>query len=290
MIFVSKNMKLCLVLLASALLNAQSPPKRPEFEVASIKPTPPGGEGSFIGTKGPGRFDAENTPIRALIAEAYGVKTFEIYGAPGWLASDKYDISAKAEAGPGAKLSADALRADLRLRLQTLLEDRCALKVHRETKELPVYALTIAKGGVKVKPPNCVTFDINNRPPPPAPGEPRPAFCGNMGGRRDGVNSTLNATGIAMKDLTRWLSNTTSRTVIDKTGYTETFNLSLEWTPDGALRPAPSDDPAKPAASPDTVGPSIFTALQEQLGLKLESTKGPVEVLVIDHVEKPSAN
>jgi len=199
---------------------AQAPAApRPEFEVASIKPTGPDHRGSSIGSKGPGRFDAENIPIRTFIAEAYGVKTFEIYGAPSWLSSDKYDVTAKTEvsAQPGRQ-SFEAMLADMRLRLQSLLEDRCALKVHRETKELPVYALTVVKSGIKVKTPNCVTFDINNRPPPPEPGQAPPAYCDSLqvsGGR---ASSTMNATGITMKDLVRWLSNNLSRTIIDKTG------------------------------------------------------------------------
>jgi uncharacterized protein (TIGR03435 family) len=108
---------------------------------------------------------------------------------------------------------------------------------------------------------------------------------------RNGLNSTLNGYGITMQDLiSRWLPQTLDRTVIDKTGYTEKFNVNIEWLPDTPMRPPDGDDPTKPAPPPDSAGASIFTALQEQLGLKLESTKGPVEVLVIDHVEKPSAN
>jgi uncharacterized protein (TIGR03435 family) len=272
---------------ATAFLSAQSPAARPEFEVASIKPNNSGATRAFMGSRGPGRFDSENIPIRSFVAEAYNVKAFEIYGAPGWLASDKYDITAKWD--EGKQRSFEEAMTDRRARLQTLLEDRCALKVHRETRELPVYVLTIAKGGAKVKTPSCVEFDINNRPAPPAPGESRPNYCGNMRTGRDGANSTFTATGISVSDLVRWLSGTTSRTVIDKTGYTEKFDAVMNWTPDGPPRQAPGDDSSK-AASDDTVGPSIFTALQEQLGLKLESSKGPVEVLVIDHVEKPSAN
>jgi uncharacterized protein (TIGR03435 family) len=272
------------LLLAMLTLRAQAP--RPEFEVAWIKATAPGaGDRSFIGTRGPGRFEASNIPIETFIAQAYNVRTFEIYGAPAWLAADPYDVEAKFEAP--AKKSSDETWAEMRLRLQALLEDRCALKVHRETKELPVYALTIVKTGVKLKTPNCVTFDINNRPAPPEPGQPRPNYCGNWRTGRDGVNLTFAGTGIGMKDLVRWLAGTTGRTVIDKTGYTEAFDAAMEWTPDV---PLPGDDPSKPAPPADTTGPSIFTALQERLGLKLESTKGPVEVLAIDHVERPSAN
>lgn len=281
-------MKLRMVLLASALLNAQSSPKRPEFEVASIKPNDSGGGNSSMGSQGPGRFDTKNVSLRTIIAEAYNFRNFQIYGAPGWLASDKYDIAAKSEE-PASKLSADEAWAEMRLKVQTLLEDRCALKVHRETKELPVYVLTVAKNGIKVKTTDCIVFDINNRPPPPAPGQPRPMFCDNLRGGRNGANSTLTATGIPMSQLVRWLSSTVGRTVIDKTGYSEKFDAVMQWTPDGPPRQVTGDDSSK-TASDDTVGPSIFTALQEQLGLKLESGKGPVEVLVIDHVERPSGN
>ena len=272
-------MKLHTVLLASALLNAQSPTKRPEFEVASIKPNNSDSGNSSIGSQGPGRFDAKNVAIRTFIAQAYDVRAFEIYGAPGWLTSEKYDITAKSEE-PVAKVSSEEAWSDMKEKVKALLEDRCALKVHRETKELPVYILTVAKSGVKLKTSDCVVFDINNRPAPPAPGEPRPKFCGNLGVRGDGANSSLTATGIPMSSLVRWLSGTTGRAVIDKTGYADKFDAAMKWAPDDSSK----------TASADPVGPSIFTALQEQLGLKLESGKGPVAVLVIDHVEKPSAN
>lgn len=269
-------MKLGMVLLASALLNAQSPPKRPQFEVASIKPNNSGDRNSSMGSQGPGRFDAKNIPVRTFVAEAYDVRGFQIYGAPDWLASETYDIAAKSEE-PVAKLSNEESWSDTKEKLKTLLEDRCALKLHRETRELPVYNLTIAKSGVKVNPSDCIVFDINNRPPAPAPGEPRPKFCNNLRGGREGAYSTIAATGYKMSNLVRWLSGETGRTVVDKTGYSEKFDAAMKWTPDGS--PPQAD-----------AGPSIFTALQEQLGLKLESAKGPVEILVIDHVERPSSN
>jgi uncharacterized protein (TIGR03435 family) len=176
--------------------------------------------------------------------------------------------------------------ADLQLRLQVLLEDRFALKVHRETKDLPVYALTSAKGGLKLRPADCVAVSPNQPAASPTPGQPPPAYCGTLRTGRNGLNSTLTATGITIADLARWLSANTGRAVIDRTGYSEKFNATMEWTPDsGAAPPGTGDDSAANAS-----GPSIFTALQEQLGLRLESTKGPVEVLVIDHVERPSDN
>jgi len=271
---------------------AQTPKPRPEFEVASIKPSA-GGRGRFFGTDRGGDFNAKNMPLKAIVAEAYNVKQFEIYGAPGWLGSDTFDITAKPqvdrEVKPVSRATFEARWADLMLRLQTLLEDRCSLKTHRETKELPVYTVTIAKGGLKLKPADCVEIDPEHPPGPPVPGQALP--CGNLRMGRNGLNSTLNGYGITMQDLiSRWLPQTLDRTVIDKTGYTEKFNVNIEWLPDTPMRPPDGDDPTKPAPPPDSAGASIFTALQEQLGLKLESTKGPVEVLVIDHVEKPSAN
>ncbi len=171
--------------------------------------------------------------------------------------------------------------------LQTLLEDRYALKVHRETKELPVYALVVAKGGLKVQPSDCVKPDSSGATSPPAPGQPQPAFCGNTRVSRNGQNLVMTGTGITMAVLVRTLSNVTKRTVIDSSGYTQAFNATLEWAPDEGAS-IPGADGSGGEAEP--TGASVFTSLQEQLGLRLESTKGPVEVLVIDHVEKPTPN
>jgi uncharacterized protein (TIGR03435 family) len=216
------------------------------------------------------------------------VKAFEVYGGPSWVGTEQYDIITKrgadAKDAPASKGDFEKLRTESQLKLQSLLEDRCALKVHRETKQLPIYALTVAKGGMKVTAADCVTFDFKN-PPAPTPGKQPPAFCGNSGSRRNGANMVYTGTGVSMTDLVRWLSGMTSRTVIDKTGYSEPFNAKMEFLPDAAAQVSGPDNP-----SSDVTGPSLFTALQEQLGLKLESTKGPVEVLVIDHIERPAAN
>ncbi len=229
-------------------------------------------------------------PLRTLIAEAYRVKTFEVDGGPGWIRSDSFDIQAKPTIDPKPGSTSKEAYANVQLMLQTLLEDRYALKVHRETKELPVYALVVAKSGLKVKPSNCVHPDGDS--PQPSPGQSPPMTCGNTRVSRNGQNLVMTATGITMADLVRTLSRVTDRTVIDGSGYTQPFNASFEWTPDqgaGQTPPAP-DGSASAAASTDTAGASVFTALQEQLGLKLESTKGPVDVLIIDHVEKPTPN
>jgi uncharacterized protein (TIGR03435 family) len=280
-------------------VRAQTPAARPEFEVATIKPNAGGGKRSSFGSQSPGTLSAENVPLKLLIQEAYSVRPFQVQGLPGWIDSERYDLHAKARVdGPPEPLKRDAMMKsfdEMLVMLQVLLEDRFQLKIHRDTKEFPVYALSVAKGGSKLRKADCVMYDPENPPAPPAAGEKRASFCGNINMGRSGSNRTLDAAGITMKDLIeRALPNIVDRMVIDKTGLTETFNVHLEWGTDAVLPSQPgaggSDDPGKPAPSADNQGPSIFSAIQEQLGLRLESTKGPVEVLVIDHVEKPSAN
>ena len=173
--------------------------------------------------------------------------------------------------------------------LQALLEDRFQLMLHRESKDLPVYELMAAKSGIKLqasKEGSCVTRGPNQ--PPPAPGQNGPRFCGAMMMSPRSVDGTA----ISMSDLTTVLSQTLQRTVIDKTGLTGTFDIHAEWTADQSTPGfmAPGLAPPGPAPSADSVGRSMFTVLQEDLGLKLESAKAPVEILVIDRLERPSEN
>jgi uncharacterized protein (TIGR03435 family) len=249
-----------------------------EFEVASIKPNTSGEGRVMIGVQPGGRFNAENMATRALIRFAYNVKDFQISGGPAWMNSDRYDVTAKGDAAAGFE--------PMRTMVQSLLADRFKLMLHRETKELPVYDLVAAKGGLKLAAPkegSCTTPDRNNPPRPPQPGEPPPRYCGNIRMGR----GLVEAYGINMERFLTVLSDTLGRTVIDKTGFTGTFDVHLEFAPDEAVVGGP---PGQPASSADSNAPSIFTALQEQLGLKVDSSKGPVEVLVIDHAEKPSEN
>jgi uncharacterized protein (TIGR03435 family) len=245
-----------------ALLSAQ-----PAFEVASIKPNTSGDANRLI-RPSPGRLSVTNMTIKDLLMFAYQVRDFQISGGPGWINSDQYDIEAKAEGNPN--------QDEMKAMLQTLLQDRFKLALHHDTKELPIYELTVAKGGLKLqplKPGACVPFDPLK---PPAPGQKQPSFCDFWGMGR----GRLDATNPSMTDLAKMLSVPLVRTVVDKTGIAGQFGVHLTFA---------QDDVAAGAQSTD-VGPSIFTAVQEQLGLKLESTKGPVDVLVIDHVEKPSEN
>jgi uncharacterized protein (TIGR03435 family) len=286
-------------ILSAPPVHAQATAPRPEFEVATVKQYVGDGQRSFIGSQSPGTLSAENVPLKLLIQQAYSVRPFQVQGLPGWIDSERYDLHGKArvDADPKA-LSRESMNksfAEMLVMLQVLLEDRFNLKLHRETKEFPIYALSVAKGGPKLPKADCIMYDPENPPAPVAAGGKRPTFCGNINFGRSGSNRTLDAAGVTMKSLIeRALPNIVDRMVIDTTGLTDTFNVHLEWAPDvpmpGLQGAGGASEPGRSALSTDNQGPSIFSAIQEQLGLKLESTKGPVEVLVIDHVEKPSAN
>jgi uncharacterized protein (TIGR03435 family) len=268
-------MKLRFVLAAVGIVNAQAPAEPPHFEVASIKPNPPGGVSTGMVRFLPGgRLSAQQVLLRFFIQNAYDLRPFQILGAPDWINSAGYDIEAKAEG--------DSNPDQMRLMMQKLLEDRFKMKAHRETKEMPVYELAAAKGGLKLPEPkeeNCTSPDTDG------PGAAVP--CGRAMvriGRMGGVQIQGGKIGIG--ELIRILANLMGRIVIDKTGFTGVFDAHLEFGLDDALAGLPHP----PGPREETSMPSVFVAIQEQLGLKLESAKGPVEVLVIDHVEKPSAN
>ncbi|MGA3185964.1 MAG: TIGR03435 family protein [Bryobacteraceae bacterium] len=267
-------------LLAALLILTAQDAKRPEFEVASIKPSAPDARGMWIRNSPGGRVNITNMTLKELIVIAWRIQPYQISGGPPWLDSLHYDISAKAE---------NTLKqGEFPLLLQSLLEDRFQLTIRRETKELPIYALVLARKDGKLGPKltestesGCTTPDPTKPPAPPEPGQ---RYCGNM------MMSprSLTAVSLPVADIIPMLARTLGRTIVDKTGLTGKFDIGLEWTPDeNQLSMMPADAPRPPV---DSAGPSIFTALQEQLGLKLESQKGPVEIFVIDRAEKPSAN
>lgn len=200
-------------------------------------------------------------------------------GGPGWIGSERYQIVATA----GSDASPEMMQGPM---LQALLEDRFKLKLHLEIREVPVYQLTVAKGGLKLQPfkeGSCTPAEALRPPAPSLPGQP-PA-CGLLGIRTKGPNVSLESRGISLDEFSKSaLAPLLDRPVIDNTGLAGKFDFHLEFFVDEStpgLRLSPSDVP--PAAS-------IFTAIQEQLGLKLESAKGPGEFLVIDSVERPSEN
>jgi uncharacterized protein (TIGR03435 family) len=282
--------------------HAQTPEPGAAFEVASIKLNTSCANGGRVPSDlTPGRFNLSCVGVRNLIRAAYSgfvnggiaARRIQVLRGPGWIDTELYDISAKAPGNaPFDQMAGPMLRA--------LLEDRFQVKAHSEPREVPVYTLTVAKGGLKLqasKPGTCTPVDMNNLPRNTIrPGDPVPKYCGfgTMRGK-DGL-FTADWYGVTMAEFAgRMLENDVDRPIIDKTGLTGRFDLHLEFTRDNALsgpvtlNGAPS--PGLPSSPADTAtGASIFTALQQQLGLKLSPGKGPVDVLVIDHVEKPSAN
>jgi bla regulator protein BlaR1 len=228
------------------------------FEVASIKLNKSGARGGRFSTETSG-IVATNMPLRTFIKAAYGVQDYQLSGGPGWLDSERYDIAAKSE---GAVLDDKLL-----LMLRALLEDRFKLTLHREKKELPGYALVIGKSGLKV-------HEVEHE------GKSWTRF-----GR-----GSLNGHEVSMSALADALSGRLGRPVVDSTGIKGFFDVNLEWTPDQSQPRGPKESVEPVPADDGAGGPTIFTALQEQLGLKLEPRKGPVEILVIDRIEKPSEN
>lgn len=253
------------------------------FEVASITQNKSVGQMRNLQALPSGRFTATNTPLRALIRLAYGSDTLllpneQIVGGPGWIDSDRFDIVAKAagEVGPDPAIA----RRQLYAMLRTLLEDRFKLKAHMESRELPIFFLVIAKKDGTLGPQlTRSTLDCS----PGAPDTQGPK-------RRCGITSpgpgVVIVGGATISQLAAFLqlSPAVARIVRDRTGLTGAFDLRLEYVPPLLLGPNPGSVVANPAADTGS-GPTLLTALQEQLGLKLEPAKGPVDVLVIDHVE-----
>ncbi len=239
-----------------------------------------------------GRFTAKSVTAKMLIRIAYAIQDFQMAGGPSWIDSERYDIEAKPESSAVMPPVGDgeALMEQQRLRIQALLADRFRLAIHRESKELPMYALVVAKGGPKVQPAAAVPDSLG----PPGPAGPKgPMFKGR--GMRMG-RGELTAQSAPMSQLAESLSVQIGRTVVDRTGLTGVYDFTLKWTPDEnqpQMFPGPREGSGPPpdrTTTADNSGPSIFTAIQEQLGLKLESQKGPVPIVVIDRIEKPSEN
>jgi bla regulator protein blaR1 len=262
-----------------------TPPKVPAYEVASIKPHKSGTDMTLLRTT-PVGFIASNIALKELIRQAYDVEDNQILGAPSWLGSARYDIEAKVSSSDTDALH-DLSPDQRRLMLQPLLADRFQLKVHTEVRDLPVLTLVIAKGGPKLH--------------EAKPGDTYPNGLKDFNGQGGGPGmmlmrpGQLTGQGLPLSSLARLLSQQLGSTIQDKTGLTGKYDFTLQWTPDRNASPMPgAPEPGQQGpgagASTDSSGPSIFTAIQEQLGLKLESQKGPVEVLIVDHVETPSEN
>lgn len=244
---------LLLLLLTPQLVAAQT--FTPAFEVATIKPAAPSPDGHTHINYPPGdNFSAINITLRELMQWAYEIPEKQILESPSWLSSARFDIQAKADSADQVNTLSAAQDHDLKRRMvQALFADRLHLKVHQETRALPAYDLVIAKNGSKLQ-------------------------LSKSNGKSLGIGrSYFNGQGLTSAIIAEQLSLISGRIVVDKTDLPDRYDLKLQWTPDDA--PATNDS-----------APSFFTAIQEQLGLKLESVKEAVPVLVIDHVELPTAD
>jgi uncharacterized protein (TIGR03435 family) len=262
---------------------------KPSFEVATVKPS---ADGSIRAGPGPlpgGRVKATSVTLKMLMAIAYNVREENILGGPNWIATDRWNIEAKAEEGsmpPGGWPEWLEPDQPLTLMVQSLLEDRFQLKARRESKEAPVYELSVSKTGPKMKLSDDQASVVLSAELPQRGGSPP---RGSM--RLNPRAGYLAGNGMAVAKLAGILSEpgVLGRPVTDKTELKGLYDFILEWTPESGQGPvAPGvSEPASPTA---ISAPSIFTAIQEQLGLKVESAKGPVEVLIIDRVQKPTGN
>jgi uncharacterized protein (TIGR03435 family) len=233
-----------------------------QFEVATIKPSPPGGPGFGMGTAGH-RFVTANTSLRDLIAFAYALHPAQIAGGPGWIETDKYDLYAEAS-GKGAPES-----QQIRTMVQNLMADRFSLAFHRATKELSVYTIVVGRSG--------------------------PKFIHSVGNANVNATYAMPALGRMMvysatiTDFAVWMQRyVMDRPVVDQTGISGKYNFNLDWTPDETQFPDVSGQ--LPPATSKVEHPDLYTAIQQQLGLRPEATKAPVEILVIDRAERPSDN
>ena len=266
------------------------------FEVASIKPAAPQTEGRFMVRMGgdAGRIDYVNVSLRDLIRQAYDVKDYQVV-APDWTNSARFDVQ--------AKIPPDTSKEAKALMMQALLAERFGLKVHKESKEVAVYSLIVGKNGPKLK-------EAEDAPPPP-PGASGPGQGGPGPGGRGMTRMMMQPAGrmrlsskwMTMATFAEMLSNQVGKPVFDNTGITGRYDIDLEFKPEegmgmGMMRgmpmPMPRGDGGGEPHGPALDGveaPSIFTAVQDQLGLKLEGKKGPIETIVVDHAEKvPTEN
>ena len=225
-------------------LHGQAPDQKPPaFEVASIKLHTTSGINERSGIdENPSAIRVENLPLKALIEAAYGVRDYQFSG-PSWLDSARYDIVAKPPAG--------FTHVQFQPLLQALLVERFNLRTHRETKEMIVYELLVAKSGATLKESTGPRTFFTSRP------------------------ALISGTRVSMRELAAALSGLLDRAVLEHTGLTGVYDVKIQWTPDSAT---------------GDLGVSLFTAIQEQLGLKLESTRGTVEVVVVDHVDRPTTD
>lgn len=263
----------------SVLLHGQT--ATPAFEVASVKSSAADGRRIGMDYLPGGRLVMTNLPLFIIVATAYGVpfqSSPQLSGGPDWIRAERYDIEAKAESGALTGLTSGKRREKLRLMLQTLLAERFHLQVRRETKSIPVYALVPAKGGVKLQPAAIGDQDCDT---PAANGVACHTILGGQG-------RGLHGQAVDLSDVARYLGNFAERPVVDRTGLHGLFRIETRgWTP---LSGKPAAPGAKAEDGTELANvPTIFEAMGE-VGLRLEAQRAPVDVIVIEHIEKPSGN
>ena len=278
----------CIVTSAAPAASSGQQPAR--FEAASVKPNRSGDLVIKLDFPGPDRVTATNVPLRELIRFAYDVEDARLQGGPDWIRSERFDIVAKSDHGLGL-WGPSGPPAEALTMLRALLSERFALTTHRETRTLPVYALVRASENGQLGPElrrsslDCEAATPGQPRQPPPTSDPARPTCGMRIGPGQMVVG-----GTPVSQLTTVLSQFVQRLVIDRTELRGPFDLHLSWTPERLLPPGPPPPGAPPLPPVDPNGPSIFAALQEQLGLKLEPQQAPLEVVVIDRVERPAAD
>jgi len=291
----------CSILALLTASTGRAQPTPPAFDVASVKLHPNCQVGTGRLGISPRNLALPCVSLRGLIRLAYGevlvgaglgARLLEVQGGPGWLDNDRYDVLAKSEGSATAQSAAPML--------QSLLEERFKVKVHKEARDSSVYILTVAKGGPKLqltKEGGCIPMDLNNLQPPAPPkrGEQWPRYCGSGHGTVNGSLAVHDWYAVTMSEFAgRMLQGIVELPVVDNTGLTERFDVHLEFVRERHL-PGPVSlngavSPDVPVAPADSSGPTIFSALEKQLGLKLSPGKAPVDVIIVDHAERPSAN
>jgi uncharacterized protein (TIGR03435 family) len=275
----------------TVVAQAPAPDEAQSFEVASVRANTSGDARMSSQVLPGGRYTAINIPARLLIINSYGLQPQQLIGAPDWISSERFDIVAKAESELDPPESRDA-PSQLQLMIRSLLAERFKLKVHREPREVDIYALVPVRRdgrlGPELKPSatDCDAVRAARRKSGPPPEPPRPGERPQCGARVGA--GELVTDGQPLLELVSLLSATVGRSVVDRTGLKGTYDIYLKWTPDFVRQRATGETVRINGVEFDPSGPSIFTALQEQLGLKLESERGTVEALVIDHIERPT--
>ncbi len=268
------------VLAVGAAGSAQTPDSPPVPYVASVKVNASGSGSSFTRRLPGGTFLASNMQLRELVAFAYGVQPFQVEGAPDWISEARFDITIKAEGNVGPA-AIGPTQIGLRL-TRAVLAERFGFQAHRETRERPVFALVLARQDGRLGPrlrqsgADCAALaraaGASGAPWPPRSAAGR-ILCG-----LETQGNMLAAGGYPMSEFQRFLTRQTQRVVLDRTGLAGAWDFELTFAPDDVAA----------AVSTDRDAPSLFTALVEQLGLKLDATRGPAEVLVVDRIERPT--